>query len=104
MKVAPIEDGAAWVVNGDRKIAVNGAYVKPEHRGKGIAKVLLSTIMDWAAKEGLIRCSVDFEATNLEASRFWLKYFQPVCRSMVRRLDQRIVRDHSPVLSAKDRM
>jgi GNAT superfamily N-acetyltransferase len=92
MKVAPVEDGAAWMVNGEGKFAVNGAYVKPEYRGKGIAKLLLSAIMKWALKEGFIRCSVDFEATNLEACQFWLKHFKPVCRSMVRRLDERILK------------
>lgn len=90
MKVAPVEDGAALMVNGERRFAVNGAYVKTEYRGKGIAKLLLSTIIEWAIKERFVRCSVDFEAANLEACQFWLKYFQPVCRSMVRRLDERI--------------
>ncbi len=92
MKVAPIEEGAAWIVNGKRKIAVNGAYVKPEYRGKGIAKMLLSTIMTCIQDEGFERCSVDFEATNLEACQFWLKYFQPVCKSMVRRLNESILK------------
>ena len=91
MKVAPVEDGTAWIVNGERKFAVNGAYVKPEYREMGIAKSLLSAIMEWALREGLVRCSVEFEATNVEACRFWLKYFEPVCRSMVRRLDERIL-------------
>lgn len=92
MKVAPVEDGAAWVVNGERKVAVNGATVKPEYRGRGIAKALLAAVMEWASREGFMRCSVDFEATNLEACEFWLKYFQPVCRSMIRRLDERILK------------
>jgi GNAT superfamily N-acetyltransferase len=70
---------------------VNGAYVKPEYREMGIAKSLLSAIMEWALREGFVRCSVEFEATNVEACRFWLKYFEPVCRSMVRRLDERIL-------------
>lgn len=47
--------------------------------------------MEWALKEGFVRCSVEFEATNVEACRFWLKYFEPVCRSMVWRLDERIL-------------
>lgn len=91
MSIAPKVDGAAWIVNGERKIAISGAFVKPEFRGKGISKALLSTIMEWAAGEGFVRCSVDFEATNLEACRFWLKHFQPACRSMARRLDERIL-------------
>ncbi|HEX3030196.1 MAG TPA: GNAT family N-acetyltransferase [Clostridia bacterium] len=92
MKIAPITEGAAWVVNGKRKVAVNGAYVKPEYRGRGIAKMLLSTIMESIQEEGFERCSVDFEATNLEAYQFWPKYFQPVCKSMARRLDERILK------------
>ena len=92
MKVAPVEDGTAWIVNGERKFAVNGAYVKPEYRSMGIAKSLLSAVMGWALGEGFVRCSVEFEATNVEACRFWLKHFEPVCRSMVRRLDERILR------------
>ncbi len=92
MRIAPIEHGAAWMVNGERKFAVNGAYVRPEHRGRGIARTLLSAVMDWGAEEGFSRCSVDFEATNPEACGFWLKHFQPVCRSMVRRLDERILK------------
>jgi GNAT superfamily N-acetyltransferase len=91
MRIAPIERGAAWMVNGERKFAINGAYVKPEYRGRGIAAALLSAIMDWGVKGNYSRCSVDFEATNPEACGFWLKHFRPVCRSMVRRLDERIL-------------
>ncbi len=94
MKVTPVGDGAAWVVNGERKFAVNGAYVMPEFRGKGIARSLLSAIMDWGAVNGFERCSVDFEATNPEACHFWLKHLKPVCRSFVRRLDSRILKSN----------
>jgi GNAT superfamily N-acetyltransferase len=99
MKVASEEDGAAWMINGEKKVAVNGATVKPEYRGKGIAKALLSGIMDWAVEEGFVRCSVDFEATNLEACQFWLKHFQPACRSMIRRLDERILQTCKEVVN-----
>lgn len=91
MKIAPCSDGAAWIVNGGRKFAVNGAYVKTEYRHYGIARLLLSSIMQWGLENGFERCSVDFEATNPAACRFWLKHFQPVCCSMVRRLDERIL-------------
>lgn len=99
MKVAPFEDGAAWIVNGESKFAVNGAYIKPQYRGMGLARLLLSAIMAWAMKEGFKRCSVDFEAGNLEACRFWLRYFQPVCMSMLRRLDERILRSIEVVIN-----
>ncbi len=92
MKAAHVEDGAAWIVNGKNKLCVNGAYVMPEYRGRGIAAALLSTIMEWAASNGYERCSVDFEATNLEACSFWMRYFQPVCRSYVRRLNENIMK------------
>ncbi|MFO7618103.1 MAG: GNAT family N-acetyltransferase [Thermoplasmata archaeon] len=91
MQVTPVGSGAAWVVNGERKFAINGAYIRPEFRGNGIARSLLSAIMDWGVEQGCVRCSVDFEATNLEACHFWLKHFKPVCRSFVRRLDARIL-------------
>lgn len=93
MKVAPAANGAAWSVNGERKFAVNGAYIMPQHRGEGLATSILACIMEWAASEGYVRCSVDFEATNPEACHLWLKHFQPVCRSSVRRLDGRIVKN-----------
>ena len=40
-------------------------------------------LRDYAA-QGFGRCSVDFEAFNVEAATFWLKYFDPVCLSVTR--------------------
>ena len=90
----PVEPGAAWVVQGEGSFAVNGAFVYPEERAGGIAKALLSTMMLWARDVGMHRCSVDFETANLESCNFWLRHFQPVCVSMVRRLDERILPTH----------
>jgi GNAT superfamily N-acetyltransferase len=90
MQIAPNEHGAAWIVNGERKFAVNGAFVLQGYRARGIASALLNTIMQWGIDAGMLRCSVDFEATNIEASRFWLQHFQSVCTSMIRRLDENI--------------
>lgn len=91
MRVAPVADGAAWVVNGRAKFAVNGAYVDPKMRGRGVAGALLSALMAWGLENGMERCSVDFEASNPEACGLWLRHFKPVCRSVVRRLDERIL-------------
>lgn len=90
MKCEPVEDGAAWIVRGPRSFAINGAYVDPAERAGGIAQALLSAIMTWAVESGMERCSVDCEAANIEGARFWLRHFQPVCVSMLRRLDGRL--------------
>ncbi len=90
MKCEPVEEGAAWIVRGPRSFAINGAYVDPAERAGGVARALLSEIMAWAIDSGMERCSVDFEAANIEGARFWLRHFQPVCVSMLRRLDDRL--------------
>ena len=45
---------------------------------------MLSHSIQWAAAQGYVRCAVDFEPQNLTAMRFWLKYFDPVCYTLVR--------------------
>ena len=94
MRISPQSFGAAWIVNGDKKYSITGAFVRPEQREKGIARTLLNTVMQWGIDQGMQRCSVDFEATNLEACAFWLRHFHPVCASMIRRLDERIRSSH----------
>lgn len=70
-------------------MAINGAYVLPEYRGQHIMSRLLNIATDWAIEKGLKRCSTDFESTNIEGRRFWLKHFTPYCYSMIRRIDER---------------
>ena len=36
-------------------------------------------------RQGLQCCSVDFKSFNPEAAHFWMKYFEPVRLSLVRR-------------------
>jgi GNAT superfamily N-acetyltransferase len=90
MRISPQSFGAAWIVEGGNKYSITGAFVRSEHRKQGIAKALLNTVLQWGIDHDMQRCSVDFEATNLEACAFWLRYFQPACASMIRRLDVRI--------------
>ncbi len=77
-------EGAAEVVNGPGKIAITSAYVRPAHRGHAIALALLDEGLTYFSAQGFKRCSVDFESFNPEAVSFWLKYFMPVCFSVVR--------------------
>jgi GNAT superfamily N-acetyltransferase len=78
------------VVSGADGIAISGAYTDPAWRSAGVASLLLNQMLTWGREQGLTRCSVDFESQNIEASRFWLRHFTPVCYSVLRRLDERI--------------
>lgn len=70
-----------------------GAYMLPEYRNQGIFTKLLSFLMDTLAAEGCTRCGVDFESFNPTASGFWLKHFTPYTYSVVRRIDERILKN-----------
>lgn len=56
----------------------------------GIATALLAHALDHARLCGYQRCAVPFEPMNPLGSRFWLKYFQPVCYSFLRNIDNRL--------------
>jgi GNAT superfamily N-acetyltransferase len=76
--------GAASIVGSERTVAITGAFTRPEHRGKGAAVALLDAALRDYASRGFTCCSVDFESFNPEAAAFWMKYFEPVCFSMLR--------------------
>lgn len=76
--------GAADAVNADTTAAATGAYTRPAYRGRGIAAALLDAALRDYADRGFARCSVDFESFNPEAAVFWMKYFEPVCLSVLR--------------------
>ena len=59
-------------------------------RGTGIGTALLRHGFEWARSSGYTHCSVDFESANLPGSRFWLRHFEPVCHSLMRRVDPRL--------------
>jgi len=56
----------------------------------GIATLLLNEIFKRAKKDDMTICCVDFESQNSEGRRFWLKYFSPICYTMMRKVDDRI--------------
>jgi hypothetical protein len=70
-----------------------GAYMFPEYRNSGMFTKLLSFLTDTLSAEGYTRFGVDFESFNPTASGFWLKHFIPYTYSVVRRIDERIVRN-----------
>jgi ribosomal protein S18 acetylase RimI-like enzyme len=76
--------GAAQIVQAENTFAITGAFTRPAYRGQGVAPALLdSALKDYAAR-GYDCCAVDFESLNPEAAAFWMKYFQPVCLSVIR--------------------
>lgn len=76
--------GAASIVQDPGTVAITGAYVRPAFRGQGAAPSLLDAFLRSFKEQGFERCSVDFESFNPEAAAFWLKYFDPVCLSVIR--------------------
>jgi GNAT superfamily N-acetyltransferase len=76
-------DSAAIVIAPDR-ISNTGAFVRPQYRGNKIAARILNAALRDYAVQGFKRCSVDFESFNPEAAAFWLRYFEPVCFSLLR--------------------
>lgn len=80
-------DGA-YVIQDENSININGAFTKDGYRRRGIGTKLLSKAVQWAEEKGYQRITVDFEPENILGRNFWLKYFQPVCYSMVRNVDE----------------
>lgn len=71
---------------------IRGAYCLPEHRGKGVYQNLLNFTISVLKSEGYTRLGVNFESFNPTARGFWLKYFNAYTHSVVRRIDERIVK------------
>jgi GNAT superfamily N-acetyltransferase len=78
------EFGGADSIESTTGVFISGAYVRTEHRGRAAASSILHAALRHYADEGMSFCAVDFEAFNPEATAFWLRYFAPVCYSLMR--------------------
>lgn len=76
----------SYAVRDAATLGINGLYVEPTARRRGVARILLRRLVQAAADEGKRVLSVDFETTNLEAHAFWLRWFDPVTWSLERRV------------------
>ena len=84
-------EGKVLPTTSDKTVAITGAFTQERVRGQGIGTALLQKGFAWAFSEGYTHCSVDFESANLPGYRFWLgSGFEPVCRSLMRRVDERL--------------
>ena len=87
-------DGTARAVHDPGTVACTGAYTADGYRRNGIGAAMLNRLIAEARSAGYRRLSVDFESFNTLGSRFWLKYFKPVCYSVIRTLDDRVLWAH----------
>ena len=78
------------ILQDEETISVENAYTVQGLRGKGIGTALLNRALEWAKAEGFARVAVDFESMNILATRFWMKWFEPVCFSLIRSIDERV--------------
>ncbi len=88
MQIEPI--GETFVSQHQDVMNITGAYVAASERNSGIATLLLNTIQQWQVDHGYPLCGVDFEAFNIDGSRFWNRYFEPYTYTVTRRIDERI--------------
>lgn len=78
---------ACVVTQDERSVSVVRAFTRERFRGQGVGTALLNRVLSWARAAGCERCAVDFEPHNPLAAAFWLRYFTPVCYSVVRHVN-----------------
>lgn len=86
VRIGPCADDVATIVRDAGTASITGAFTVADRRGDGIATTLLDAALAWARTQGYVRCGVDHETANLEASRFWARWFRPVVTWRQRRL------------------
>jgi GNAT superfamily N-acetyltransferase len=90
MRLGPADEDVCTIIIDEKTTSIYAAYTKEEAREEGVATALLEHALKSARASGYQRCAVSFEPMNLLGTRFWLKYFKPVCFSVVRYIDGRV--------------
>lgn len=75
---------SAAILESEEGVTITGAYIRPAYRGRKAAVALLEAALRDYQSRGLKYCAVNFESFNPEAVTFWMKYFEPVCLSVLR--------------------
>jgi len=91
MRLGPADDDVCTIIVDEKTTSIYAAFAKEEIRRNGIATALLDRALKFAKASGYERCAVSFEPMNLLGTRLWLRYFKPVCFSVVRYIDDRVV-------------
>lgn len=50
---------------------LEGLYLKPEYRGRGLGKEAMRLVMDWCRDKGFSELATDAELENLRAQKFY---------------------------------
>ncbi len=86
VKAEDPQDDVSDVVRDPSCLAINGMYVDPSVRGRGVGTALVRALAEHAATAGKTLVSVDCETHNLEAYGFWTRFFTPVVWGFERRV------------------
>ena len=98
MRLGPADEDVCTVIQDEGTTSIYAAFTKERFRNSGLGASLLNHALNEARNAGYKRCAVCFEPMNLLGTRFWLKYFQPVCYSVVRYIDWRVLDDNDNVI------
>lgn len=88
--IGPANREACTIIGDEGTASIVSAYTQEDRRGCGVATALLEQALSWAREQGYARCTVDFEAMNYLARRFWLRWFRPVYYSLVRSINPQL--------------
>jgi GNAT superfamily N-acetyltransferase len=90
MRLGPADNDVCTIIIDEKTTSIYAAFTEEKVRKEGVATALLDYALKSAQAAGYERCAVSFEPMNLLGTRFWLKYFKPVCFSVVRYIDDRV--------------
>lgn len=85
MKAEEPQFDVSYSVHGSGTLAIDGLFVLPDERGRGIAASLLAAMAEEASATGKDLMSVDCETMNPEAYSFWTRFFEPLAWVFERR-------------------
>ena len=91
MRLGPADNDVCTIIVDEKTTSIYAAFTKEKVRKEGFASALLDHALKSARLSGYERCAVPFEPMNLLGTRFWLKYFKPVCFSVARYIDTRVI-------------
>jgi GNAT superfamily N-acetyltransferase len=93
MRMGPAAEDVCTIIVDEKTASIYAAFTRVPARREGIATALLAHALEFSRAGGYQRCAVPFEPMNPLGSRFWLRYFQPVCYSFLRNIDDRLTQE-----------